>query len=118
MGKVFYEGETVRSRYDGLGEVTMTGEYPRVRFLDGRECSVPGTTVRFVPPEAYDAEVENRMLIERYLTFRVCGTPAPHTLSLPRARFDLAAALKWHARTPPLPFVGTAAVGTGILYFD
>jgi len=116
--RVFYEGETVRSRYHGLGEVTMTGEHPRVRFLDGRECRVPGDTVRLLPPEVYDAEVENQSAIERYLSFRVYGIVEPPTLSLPRPEFDLAAAMKRHAQTPPLPFVRPAPPSSAVLYFD
>ena len=115
---MFYEGETVRSRYHGLGEVTMTGDHPRIRFLDGRECRVPGDTVRSVPRVAYDAEVENRMRIERYLAFRVGGTVSSKCYSLPRPRFDLVAAMTRHARTPPLPFVKPTTLSSGILYFD
>lgn len=115
---MFYKGQHVRSRFHGLGEVTMTGHHPRVRLLDGRECRVPCNTVRFAPPNEYEAEVENRMLIERYLTFRVGGTLSSDCISPPRTQFDLVAAMTRHARTPPLPFAEATPLGSSVLYFD
>ena len=71
--QVFYEGQTVRSRYHGLGEVTMSGEDPRVRFLGEWESGVPGDTLTVVPGEVYDAEVENRHNWERFLDLFLHG---------------------------------------------
>ena len=118
MRRVFYEGETVRSKYYGLGEVTRSGKHPRVQFFDRPECSVPSDTLRWVAPEVYDAEVLNRVMIERFLTLRVCGYLPPCTAPLPRPEFDLAAAMQRYAHSPPLPFVDSTPPGSGVLYFD
>ena len=57
-------------------------------------------------------------MIERYLTFRLEGVWEPYTPPLPRPEFDLAAAMKQHAQTPPLPFVEPAPPDSSVLYFD
>ena len=106
--QVFYEGQTVRSRYRGLGEVIMSGEDPRVRFLDGWECSVPGDTLTIVPASVYDAEIENQHNWERYLDLRLYGRTERPAKLLARQRFDLVAAMKQYAQAPPLPFVRPA----------
>jgi hypothetical protein len=71
-----------------------------------------------VPDEVYDAEVRNRMEIERYLTFRIHGTWPGSPRSLPRSRFDLAAAMTRHAETPPLPLARPAPPDSAVLWLD
>ena len=115
--QVFYEGQTVRSRYHGLGEVIMSGEDPRVRFMGGWESGVPGDTLTLVPSEVYDAEVENLRMIEWYLTLRVEGTCEPYTRRLPRPKFDLVAAMKRYAQAPPLPFVEPVPMDSVVFSF-
>jgi len=115
---VFYEGEAVRSRYHGLGEIISAGRAPRVRFLDGRECSVPGDTIMSVPQEVYDAEVHNRTVIERFLTARIYGSAPSHAASLPRPEVELTAAMRRHAQLPRLPFAELTPLGGSVLDFD
>ena len=115
---MFYEGQTVRSRYHGLGEVTVSGEEPRVQFLDGPECCVPCDTLRWVAPEVHDAELHNRLIIERWITWRLCGIIEPPTLPLPRPPCDLEAAMQRYAHSPPLPFVDSTPRDSAVLYFD
>ena len=116
--RMHYRGETVRSRYHGLGVVTSTGEHPRVRFLDGPECCVPSDTLTWAAPETYAAEVRNRTMIERYLTLRTCGYLPPYAASLPRPEFHLAAAMTRHMQGPPLPVTDSAPPDSAVLYFD
>jgi hypothetical protein len=97
---VFYDGECVRSRFRGLGEVIATGRHPVMLFIDGPELHVPGHTPSVVPRHVYDAEVENRRRIERYLDWRLYGLLNPDIRPLPPPPFDLEAAMT----SPRLPF--------------
>ena len=115
---MFYKGQTIRSQYHGLGEVTMTGKHPRVRFLDGRELQVPGNLIRLVPRHVYDSEVRNRLMIERWLTCRIYGELPTETAILPRPCFDLANVMERAAKFPPLPSVISREWESAILYFD
>jgi len=115
---VFYEGEVIRSCYHGLGEITLAGKEPRVRFIDGRESVVPGDTIRLVPQDVYDAEIRNRTLIERYLILRIYGSAPSPPASLPKPEFDLVAAMMRDMQSPPLPFVDSSPPDSGVLYFD
>ena len=89
----YYAGECVRSRFHGLGEVVITGKDPIVQFLDGPEMRVPGDMLTVVPRETYEAEVENRRLIERYLDLRLYGRLQPDIRPLPTPPLDLLAAM-------------------------
>ena len=89
----FYKGECVRSRFDGLGEVIVTGENPVVQFLDGPEMRVPGDMLTVVPRGVFETEVENRRRIERYLDCRLHGVLEPDICPLPPPPFDLEAAM-------------------------
>ncbi len=91
---MFYTGEFVRSWFYGLGEVVTLGNDPVARFLDGRECIEPGDRLAIVPDEVFAAELENRLRVERWLTFRVYGVKKPIGPSLRDQPFDLAAAMQ------------------------
>ena len=100
---MFYEGETIRSRYHGFGEVTVSGTRPLVRFLCGWECYVDGDTIRYVSRDDFDAELLNIALIEQYLSLRVYGCDFGQRELLPKPRFDLVAAMLQQAKLPPIP---------------
>ena len=83
--------ECVRSRFHGLGRVTIGGLDPTVLFLCGMERRVPGDTLRVVSDLEYEAEVLNRDLLEAYLDWRVNGVARTTLPTLPN-RFDWATA--------------------------
>ena len=116
--RVYYEGETVRSRFHGLGVVTSTGEHPRVRFLDGPECLVPGDTIRSVPPEVYEGEIRNRVLIGLCLTIRITGRSTSRSAALPIKAFDLATAMTLYLNAPSLTYTDSVPSDSSVLYFD
>lgn len=113
---MFYVEERVRSPHYGLGVVVRSGKNPWMRLLGGGELPVDGRTLHVVPDEVYDAEVENRAKIERYLTLRICGSLPPHADSLPRPSFDLEAAMQATALFSPC--VQSPPLGASILLFD
>ncbi len=90
---MFYTGEYVQSRFCGLGEVITSGDDPIVRFLDGRECAESGDALTIVPDEAFAAELENRLMVERWLAYQVYGSIEPSRPLLRARHFDLAQAM-------------------------
>ncbi len=91
---MIFAREYVRSRLHGLGQVIESGDDPVVQFLDGRECEVPGETLTVVPEEVFASELENRMRLERWLTYRVYGIKERPTPMLRDGKFDLVTALQ------------------------
>lgn len=86
---VFYAREYVRSRLHGLGQVVESGDDPVVQFLDGRESAVPGETLTVVPEEVFASELENRLMVERWLSYRVYGIKERAAPMLKDRNFDL-----------------------------
>jgi hypothetical protein len=72
----------------------VTGHDPVVQFLCGFERRVPGDTLQLVPRDLYEAEVENRRQIGRFLDQCVDGIVEPDTRPVPRPPFDLEAAMR------------------------
>ena len=79
--------ECVRSRFFGLGRVTIGGLDPTVLFLCGKKSRVPGDTLRVISHLEYEAEVLNRDLLEAYLDWRIHGVSRT-TLPVLANRFD------------------------------
>ena len=76
-----------------MGLVIKTGDQPRVRFLDGRECIVSSNTLTVIPQWMFDDEVLNRQAWENYLNRRVYQVDEPTMAFLPSPRFDLLQAM-------------------------
>ncbi len=115
---MFYRGESVRSRFHGLGEVVLSGDTPRVRFLDGLETFVSEDTITSVPSDEYDAEIRNRMEIERYLTLRINGVAPPLSPPTPKPTFDLTSAMIIFAQSAQRPAIEVLSCDSCVLSFN
>ena len=114
---MFYVRECVKSSYHGLGIVVRSGENPRVRLLCGAEIEVDGRTLKVVPDEVHDAALQNLMMIERWLTWRLYGIIEPSAVSLPRPECDLAVAMERCAKNPPLPPAESGPLDSAVFCF-
>lgn len=90
---MFYRGESVRSKHHGMGVVTKPGKNPKVRFLHGLACRVPGTTLAIISHDWIDQEVEKRNRLEDWLNWRVYKMRPMRSRSLPVPKLDLASAM-------------------------
>jgi hypothetical protein len=91
---MFYTGEAVHSSQHGFGLVAESGRDPVVEFMDTGRLAVSGEQLRVIPQAAYDAEVMNRTLVERWLDWRIHGVVQRRSPVLPRPALDLAAAMQ------------------------
>ena len=91
--RLYHEGEPVRSNSCGLGEVTVSGTKPVVRFLNGLELIVLDDEIRPISDDDYDRELINECIIETWLDWRILGRKLMQRKSPSRLRLDTATAL-------------------------
>ena len=84
----FFEGECVWSKMWGIGRVVGGGEDPEVQFLMGGKQCVPGSTIKIIPEEEFEAAIANREQAEQFIDLLIYGRVMPRPTALPQ-RFDL-----------------------------
>ena len=115
---MFFQGQTVRSEYHGLGEVIKSGDRPLVRFLAGWEGWATADTLKTVPADRYDTELLNRTIIERFLTLWIYGRLPSESPALPRPRFELIDVGGCEVYSPTASLASPTAVESEFVYFD
>jgi len=101
---LFIDFDCVHSHRDGYGLVVRGGRNPAVRWLDGRESWVSGSTLKLVSDRKYASVVTNNHAAEDWSYRRVYGVPYPLPLACTSFKKpDLLTRLQKAAREPDIP---------------